>query len=147
MAAKPLPRLPDGTVDTSGDLGNHFDEILDELHANPSLHRSDFELSPDEIAQMERQEAYFWAALQKEVNSRLSPEGLRILRTFPDPAEGRDYIIHYRDCDGRPLECRVSVGECLALGEQYGEEMGRHIINLVTEKMRDARSHYFSRMS
>lgn len=142
---KPLPRLPDGSVDPTGDLGNHFDDVMDEANRNPSLARPTGAPSRMEVDEMRRVEQQFWGALQKEANERLSGAGLYCTHVRTDEEDGH-YAVELTDGRGRYFTATITMAKVVEIGERYAEDMGRHIIELVCSEAVKARDRYFARM-
>lgn len=144
-----LPRLPDGSVDTSQDLGGAFDDILDEVHSTQA--QSTGEPSTAELDEIRAAERTYWDALTHEVNDRLRSQRITVTHVLEDHVsssedEGGGWIVCARDPVGREFSARVTVAAMAALGERYGEEMGRHVIDQVCSQLLAARERYFARM-
>lgn len=144
--SKPLPKKPDGSLDTSGDLGNNFDDLLDELHSSPSRARSTGEPTRAEVDEVRRIEAAFLAGVTGAANERLRSDGLSVVRVYDDRTDGVTFALEIRDRSGRSYDASVTVSELISLGERYGEQMGRHVVDLLVREAKEARERYFRRM-
>ena len=141
----PRPKIEadTGAVDLRHDVGDAFDDVLDEMH---STQGSALCLTQEEIDAAMRAEQEFMLALKVHCNAALRDDGMRVLRTrvsvdgegydvFATDREGREYVATYKIQDGLEASSVVREGH-----------LGRHIFEKVTRSIRDARRRYFARM-
>lgn len=80
-----IPRLPDGTVDTSADLGSAFDDVMDVLHSGYSLPTDEPDAATREA--QERAERGYWQAIERDVGERMALSGVAVVSSQPPPEE------------------------------------------------------------
>lgn len=83
-----IPRLPDGTVDTSADLGSAFDDVMDVIHSGYSLPTDEPDAATRET--LERAERGYWDSLQREVGARMALSGVAVVSHQPPPEKHAD---------------------------------------------------------
>lgn len=138
-----LKRAPDGTVLPDQDFGTVFDDVLDELHS-----KSRGPSKPDTLTldQIERREQEFFRGIAQELNSRLIATGTTVVRIYLDATDGETYRVVLKDRDGRPFNLQVSVDRLMEMNQQFGENVGRELINTLTQEAQEARDLWFARM-
>lgn len=86
MSRREIPRLPDGSVDTSADLGDAFDDVMDTLHSTYA--QPTHAPSAEELERAKRLESEYWESLLREVGQRVILTGIRAL-SHGEPPESQ----------------------------------------------------------
>lgn len=112
MSTKPIPRLPDGSVDPSGDLGSHFDDVMDVLHSTLAAptHALDAEAQERQV----RAERAFWDALVVDVRGALGHHGFLVAGHGAPPEAEDDFDREVTLIDGRGAEYTVLIPKSAA---------------------------------
>lgn len=141
-----LIRKADGELVLDQDLGNHFDDLFDDLHANKSLGDADAGTHTADEEEVKRWEQQFLAGVSQEVNSRLASSGMRVIKAQVDMTDGNSYLFVISDRYRRRFDVSLEVENALSMTVEFGENTGREIIDLVTKQALTKRDEYFRRM-
>lgn len=128
------------------DLGDSFDDLFDDLHANPSLAQGPSEPAMLEKDEIERREAEFFRGIVQEVNSRLQASGLWIDTIGLDRIDGQSYRVCLTDRERRPYELSLAISKMTDWAKQYGPNMGREVIESLVVGALNAKAEWFRRM-
>lgn len=140
---KPIPRLPDGSVDTSADLSSHFDDVLDSLHS--TFAQPTHEPTAEEKEARQRAESGYWDSIRKEVGNRLALTGIQAVGFQEPPEEHKEqFEKELILLDGHGREYHVLIPASLVRGP-YGlidDSMRLPNVNLIVRSVLSAADEY-----
>lgn len=141
---------PDGTVDLEGNIGDEFEQVLDELNdhltgRNKSLpaERHDPIDQERHRREVESELRILQAAMKDVLTEKLTPTGL-IVEGVVSHNQTYDFTFFVRDSAGRRFDHDVSVGTMDAIWEQGGLP---RVIGHIVQHLLAARDAYHTRVN